>query len=99
MNLYERIREFLRDVRWIISISEKPSSKEFNLVAKFLVFLAFAAGVIQFIFYIANVYMVEYLSGSSASSFALSQSQEAVAVVSSLVVIFAILIYIVIKLG
>jgi hypothetical protein len=55
--------------------------------------------VIQFIFYIANVYMVEYLSGSSASSFALSQSQEAVAVVSSLVVIFAILIYIVVKLG
>jgi hypothetical protein len=40
VNLYERIREFLRDVRWIISISEKPSSKEFNLVVKFLVFLA-----------------------------------------------------------
>ncbi|MGC8583144.1 MAG: Sec translocase subunit gamma [Thermoproteus sp.] len=99
MGLYDKVKEFLRDVRWVVSISEKPSSKEFNLVVKFLIFLAFAAGVIQFIFYVANVYMTEYLSGSSIAAYSLSQTQEAVAVVSSLVVIFAILIYIVIKLG
>ncbi|MEZ0248143.1 MAG: Sec translocase subunit gamma [Thermoproteus sp.] len=99
MALDEKIKEFLRDVRWVISISEKPSDKEFNLVVKFLLFLAFAAGVLQFVFYIANVYMTAYLSGSSLATYALSQTQEAVAVVSSLIVIFAALIYVVIKLG
>ncbi len=99
MAIDEKIREFIRDAKWVISIAEKPSSKEFNLVVKFLLFLAFAVGVIQFVFYIANVYMTEYLSGSSLATYTLSSTQEAVAVVSSLALIFAALIYIVIKLG
>lgn len=99
MAIDEKIKEFLRDARWVVSIAEKPSSKEFNLVVKFLLFLAFAAGAIQFVFYIANVYMTEYLSGSNIAAYALSPTQEAIAVVSSLLIIFAALIYIMIKLG
>ncbi|CCC82429.1 Sec translocase subunit gamma [Thermoproteus tenax] len=98
MPLEKKIEEFLRDVRWVISTSEKPSPKEFNTVVKFLLFLVFAAGVIQFIFYIANVYMTEYLLGPT-TTYALSPTQEAVAVASSLGAIFAVLIYIMIKFG
>lgn len=99
MAIEEKIKEFIRDIKWVISIAEKPSSKEFNMVVKFLLFLAFVAGVIQFVFYIANVYMTEYLSGSTVAAYTLSPTQEAVAVVSSLIVIFAALIYVTLKLG
>jgi preprotein translocase subunit Sss1 len=97
--LGDKIKEFIRDARWVISISEKPNEKEFNLVVKFLAFLAFAAGVVQFIFYIGGVYMAQYLNPGALSVYRLAPAQEAAAVISSLLVIFAILIYIAIKLG
>lgn len=99
MAVEEKIKEFIRDARWVISISERPSEKEFNMVVKFIAFLAFAAGVLQFIFYVANVYMVEYLNKAAVQTYQFTPAQEAAAVISSLAVIFAVLIYIVIKLG
>ncbi|MBP1449637.1 MAG: Sec translocase subunit gamma [Thermoproteus sp.] len=99
MAVGEKIKEFIRDARWVISISERPSEREFKMAAKFIAFLAFAAGVLQFIFYVANVYMMEYLNKAAVQTYQFTPAQEAAAVLSSLLVIFAGLIYIAIKLG
>jgi len=100
MSISEKLKNILRDIRWIISIASRPDQTEFSIFAKFLLLVTFAAGVFQFVFHIAGTYILAYSAKVSVRSLAeeLGPTHELIAVISSISVIFAILIYFLVKL-
>lgn len=92
-SLWERIYRLLRDVRWILSVASRPDEGELAVVSRLLLLLVFVAGVFQLFFHVAYVYM----TGAAAMA-TLEPVSQSVAIMSSLVVILALMIYLMFRL-
>jgi preprotein translocase subunit Sss1 len=96
-SLQERLENLWRDIRWVISTASRPDDDEFKLTARFLVLLAFIAGVFQIAFHIAGVYLKSAVAKSAIPTLG-DPVKGAIAALTSIGIILAALFYLIIKL-
>ena len=95
-SLEERIANLIRDIRWVISTAARPDDEEFKLTVRFLLFLVFVAGAFQLVFHVAGVYVRGVVYGQWLAP--LDPVRESIAILTSLIIFFAVTLYLLIKL-
>lgn len=92
-SLWERLSRLIRDIRWVLAVASRPEEGELSMASRLLLLLVFAAGLFQLFFHVAYVYMV-----GAASYLALDPVRQSIAMISSLSVILALMVYLMLKL-
>ena len=95
-SLEEKIVNLIRDVRWVISTAARPDDEEFKLTTRFLLLLVFMAGVFQLVFHVAGVYIRGAVYGQWLAP--LDPVRESIAILTSLIIVFAVTLYLLAKL-
>jgi len=95
-SLEEKIANLIRDIRWVIFTAARPDDEEFKLTARFLLLLVFVAGAFQLVFHVASVYIRGAVYGQWLAP--LDPVRESIAILTSLIVVFAATLYLLAKL-